>query len=274
MNEGDASIKKTIIITLMLSVAVCSTVFAQDNTDYRLHQAVKKGDFEKVKSLISENTNLINSKDYKEYTPLVWAAFRKEWDILKYLINEGADINLAANDRSTPLHAAVIHDNPDIVKYLFKKGADLKAVTQQGWPPLHNVYISAHPEVVKLIITLGAPEDFKDNDNKIPADYKRERSKPVKIEETILPDYSGSYNFGKYETGEKVIFRAYVKNGTLWLEESANHELYPVGEDRFYCRNNPWMVVFNRNKEGEVVQMDLHFTLATIKGKKEPEENK
>lgn len=38
----------------------------------------------------------------------------------------------------TPLHRACYSDKPDIVKYLLQRGADVAAKTEMLWQPLHS----------------------------------------------------------------------------------------------------------------------------------------
>jgi ankyrin repeat protein len=48
-------------------------------------------------------------------------------DVVKYLIEKGADVKAKAWDNSTPLHIACESGNLDLVKYLVEHGADVKA---------------------------------------------------------------------------------------------------------------------------------------------------
>ena len=91
-----------------------------------LHVAIKREDFEKAKSLISEGVD-VNMKDNAGWTPLHEACMRygsQTKDILELLISHGADINAKSITGSTPLHEAVVYLSQDCIQYLLENGAD------------------------------------------------------------------------------------------------------------------------------------------------------
>ena len=58
----------------------------------------------------------------------------------------------------TPLHLAVAEAQPDVVRVLVEAGADLTARTEFNRTPLH-VALQLHPELVPLLRELGAEVD-------------------------------------------------------------------------------------------------------------------
>ncbi len=75
-----------------------------------------------------------NSRDKGEATPLHYAAFNANFDVIAELIEAGADVN-ARDDREgkTALHiAATKADNPDVITMLLDAGADGSARTGDG----------------------------------------------------------------------------------------------------------------------------------------------
>ena len=58
----------------------------------------------------------------------------------------------------TPLHLAVADGRADVVRLLVEAGADLRARTEHGRDPLHTALESA-PDLVPLLRELGAPVD-------------------------------------------------------------------------------------------------------------------
>jgi ankyrin repeat protein len=75
-------------------------------------------------------------------------------DVVKYLVEKGADVKAANNYGNTPLHLAADNCNLDIVKYLLEKGADVKAANKVGNTPLHLARASwhrVHWDVVKYL---------------------------------------------------------------------------------------------------------------------------
>lgn len=56
-------------------------------------------------------------------------------EIIKFLVNEGADINCKGNDEETPLHIAAEYAGADIIKYLCQNGARVDLRNKEGATP-------------------------------------------------------------------------------------------------------------------------------------------
>ncbi|KAJ7036827.1 ankyrin repeat-containing domain protein [Mycena alexandri] len=71
-----------------------------------VHTAAQNNQLHVVRSLISENPKLINSLDVDERTALHWAASSGSTDIVRFLVDKQADVDLVDNSGWTPLHIA------------------------------------------------------------------------------------------------------------------------------------------------------------------------
>ena len=60
-------------------------------------------------------------------------------DVVHVLVDNGATLNIKDADLWTPLHAAVACGNVDLVKYLVEHGADLVAINADGNMPIDLV---------------------------------------------------------------------------------------------------------------------------------------
>ncbi|MFP3023399.1 MAG: ankyrin repeat domain-containing protein, partial [Wolbachia sp.] len=76
---------------------------AQLNLDKELLIAAEKGDLEKVRDSIIRGAN---AQDSQSWTPLFWAIQKNNLNIVKLLVNNGADINAKDNEGWTSLHWA------------------------------------------------------------------------------------------------------------------------------------------------------------------------
>ena len=72
-----------------------------------------------------------------------------------------AAVNAQTSGGSTPLHLAVGIKNAELVKYLIDKGADLNKVTAEGYTPLHWAAFFNAGEVATILIESGAKTDLK-----------------------------------------------------------------------------------------------------------------
>ena len=64
-------LRRAVLLLVVLawsSLAICGEI----------HNAVKSGDLEKIHALLTNNPDLVFSKDYGGWTPLHWAARRKK----------------------------------------------------------------------------------------------------------------------------------------------------------------------------------------------------
>lgn len=105
------------------------------NQNVELIKAAYEGNLNIVKDLI-ENGADINYIDEYCGTALHGAANNRNLEMVKYLIEKGADLNLVGLNQDTVLHDAVIHAHPEIAKYLIKHGANLDIANDQGYTAL------------------------------------------------------------------------------------------------------------------------------------------
>lgn len=119
-----------LVITLFIASCGSKDSTAQNKKpgtaapDTDIHTAVSTGNAEAVKQHLAAGTN-INEKDpFGGSSPLISAALFGKNDIVKILIDAGADINFQNNEGSTPLHTAAFFCRPEIVQLLLDKNAD------------------------------------------------------------------------------------------------------------------------------------------------------
>ncbi|XP_047958961.1 ankyrin-1-like isoform X3 [Salvia hispanica] len=118
-----------------------------------LHHAVEIGHFEICKFLIKTVKVYIDALTYKGASPLSEAVKGEHVKIVKFLINQGADISLSDVEGFTPLHYAVLKDNMEVMKLL--KGAWVEAVSAGG-TPLQIAVSRGNVQAVKCLLSHGA----------------------------------------------------------------------------------------------------------------------
>ncbi|XP_078614471.1 death-associated protein kinase 1-like isoform X1 [Branchiostoma floridae x Branchiostoma japonicum] len=77
----------------------------------------------------------------------------------------------------TALHMASANGDTEMVKLLVQLGANVEAKDKNGWTALHWASRIGNTEVVKLLIQLGANVEAKDKDGTKPLDYVRDQDR-------------------------------------------------------------------------------------------------
>jgi ankyrin repeat protein len=133
------------------------TANASSHTDDPVHMAVQGGHLD-VLRVLCEAGGVVNNKAGNCY-PLHWAAENNDVKILRYLAEQGADLQVRMDVKeSTALHIAAQNGNREAVKVLFELGADLCSLDADGYTPAHIAVFADKNcvEIVKLFHELGA----------------------------------------------------------------------------------------------------------------------
>jgi ankyrin repeat protein len=125
--------------------------------DISIIKAAQEGNIEAVKQHLAAGAD-VNAKDENEWTPLNSAAVAGRNQIVKLLIEKGADLN-AGN----PLIAAAGHGHMEVIELLIANGADVnaKANDQLGGMALHMTANLGHKKIVELLVAAGADVNAK-----------------------------------------------------------------------------------------------------------------
>ncbi|MFP4374136.1 MAG: ankyrin repeat domain-containing protein [Spirochaetaceae bacterium] len=99
-------------------------------------------------------------------TPLHWAARQGHVEVVRTLIDNGADVNASDVFGRTPLHLAVSH--PEVVELLLDAGAGVDARDQLSNTPLHRAVPSL--ETVDALIRAGADVNARNTGGNTPLD--------------------------------------------------------------------------------------------------------
>jgi ankyrin repeat protein len=143
-------------------------------------EAAAAGDVARVREIVALERAQASADSPDGYSPVGLAAFFKRREVVRSLLEAGADPRPASRQGGfTPLHSAVATDSGardvEIVRMLLDKGANANARSQSGSTPLHTVAFTGDRESLDLLVEHGADPGIKNNEGKTAAEIARER---------------------------------------------------------------------------------------------------
>jgi transcriptional regulator with XRE-family HTH domain len=143
-----------------------------------LIQAIRHLNIDIIRYIIDKyksNINLDCHDDYKyKFTPLLHTAQLRKMDIMKLLVEEGADIDVGSkgdNSGNTPLMVCAWHGFFEGAKFLVEQGACLNQQdSKNGFTALIKACFNGHPEIAALLIN-GTDLHIRSRENKKAIEY-------------------------------------------------------------------------------------------------------
>ncbi|GBU28778.1 ankyrin domain-containing protein [Treponema sp. R8-4-B8] len=131
-------------------------------TNDSLSQCVAEDKAEEVSLFLAAGFSP-DTKD-KKGVPLISIAARNgQLNTLELLLKSGAQVNLIAEDRgSTALFDSALEKNKDMVKILIEAGADVNIQSKDGQTALVVVVGAGDEAIVEMLVKAGADPDIKD----------------------------------------------------------------------------------------------------------------
>jgi ankyrin repeat protein len=149
-----------------------------------VYEAAATGQTARLLELLANDTSLVNAYSPDGFTPLGFAVFFSQPEIVKALLDAGADVNLPSREsmKVTPLASAAAAKQTDLARVLIAHGANVNARAASGHIPLHEASANGNVELVKLLIESGADVNARTDDGKTPLDFAVEYKRDEVIE--------------------------------------------------------------------------------------------
>ncbi|MDC0936178.1 ankyrin repeat domain-containing protein [Pirellulales bacterium] len=137
--------------------------------------------------------------------PIVMAA--GESDVVRMLIDAGADVNVKHRDKMTALHWAVLRQNLDSVRFLLKAKADPSPVDETGQTPLDIARQREMVEIAKTLEEVGGISGMETVEGRAAVDAqfaeelaeRRRTEEAIAADEALLPDFAERLNREDYQ---------------------------------------------------------------------------
>jgi ankyrin repeat protein len=109
--------------------------------------AIKAGELERVKTMVSETPALVNARG-DGGSAVLTAVYHQRKEIVNLLVARGAALTL--------FEACAAGELERVERFLSAGGVDINAHSDDGWTPLHLASFFGHAKVVELLLVHGA----------------------------------------------------------------------------------------------------------------------
>ena len=135
-----------------------------------LNAAADEGNLERVMRLVDQGVDKNRRSKTGKTTSLGIAAKKSHLAVVKYLVEQGADMEKADRGGCTPLMNASLRGHFEVVSYLLEQGATSDKADRWGETSLHCAADYGHLEATKLLMVYGADLNARDRRGLLPID--------------------------------------------------------------------------------------------------------
>ena len=194
-------------------------------------QCARLGAFEHIQKMIESGKVDAKYQDDEGITPLHWAAINNQYAVCKYLIEQGADVNVKGGEsRATPAMWAAQRCHFYVVNLLLDHGADALAQDGQGYNILHLATIDGNALLLILLLHQNIPVDVPDPQGHTSLMWAGYKGWPALVD--LLLKWGASVN-ATDDNGFTPLHWALVKGSKPCIER-----LIEYGADRFAKTND------------------------------------
>lgn len=121
-----------------------------------IHQLAAQGELSQLREQLRRGDNLVDKRDDRGFTPLIWAAAFGEIETVRLLLEWGADPHALAKERESALSLASTGGYTDIVGLLLERDVDINIYDWNGGTPLLYAVRGNHVKCVEVLLARGA----------------------------------------------------------------------------------------------------------------------
>jgi ankyrin repeat protein len=172
--------------------------------DQELIVAADANNLLEIQRLLSVGAD-VNVRDTANgVTPLIVASCAGHVQVVKELVEHGAEIEAKTIDGYTALHFACAQGHPAVVKELRDHGANIEAKENHGSTPLHWACSKGDLAIVKVLVIGGANILTANNDGHLPIDHAVSRGNSAVAKYLLQHSYATTSRFPLYKLLEDV----------------------------------------------------------------------
>jgi len=135
----------------ILFLVLFSATFLSGADIFKLVQAVDRNDTVEFKQMVRTINDANTARLDNNKTILMYASWVGNIDIVKHLVDLGANVNAQDSSNATALHLAIWKDHTDIALFLLQKGATSTAMSIDGMTPNDIAILRANTPIMEAI---------------------------------------------------------------------------------------------------------------------------
>lgn len=139
-----------------------------------IFEAAAVGRVERVHELLLLEGGFVDLWSPDGFTALHLAAFFGHQEIAAELLRRGADVNAVARNHLgvQPINSAAAGNHTEVVRVLLEHGADPNAREAAGFAPIHAAAQNGNDELYELLVARGADREAAADDGRTAADLR------------------------------------------------------------------------------------------------------
>ncbi|KAJ5137764.1 hypothetical protein N7476_008170 [Penicillium atrosanguineum] len=126
-----------------------------------IHRAAAQGHVEIIKDLLEAGAD-IEAVDHDDETAYANAVIEGQANVVSFFLERGTSTETHIHGRGSSLAWAARYGKIDVMKTLLEAGADIEATTEEGGTILHWAALRGQPKSVALLLDKGAASDVPD----------------------------------------------------------------------------------------------------------------
>lgn len=151
----------------MLDADPSLATYVGGESETPLHYAAHLGDLELVRKLVELGAD-IDARNRFNQNPLLYAAYEGRVDVCRYLLEKGAAFDFQDNRGNTPILFAARQNHLEVVRMLIEKGAAVDLKGNAGATPLFHAAARGNLEILKMLRIEGAAIGTADDNGLVP----------------------------------------------------------------------------------------------------------
>ena len=168
-DDGNTALKRAVnrghteMVNILLERGADPNYKTTNESEYPLIEACIRNNTKIVKMLVDNGADMTVRDSEEDLTPLHLVSSNGNIELVQFFLDKGADVNSNTDDGPTALMTACINEHTNIVKMLINNGADInRQDNNNGATPLIEASFRDNPEIVSLLLENGADVNIID----------------------------------------------------------------------------------------------------------------